>query len=480
MSDVRQSLDADSLATEQALLSALLVKPDGYLTSSAILRADYFVEPVHRTIYGAIEECRRAGLNGTALDVRRALGACDRDEVVDGETVGSYIAHLAASATTTSANDHAKALRDIYGLRRLTDIAYDGDRSGLPENRLKSAFDNIDALRMEIAESAVSRSTIGEIGLGVLEKSAKIADGQQIEPGVSTGLIDLDRAILGYRPGELVVVAGRPGMGKSVFGTSSALQTSNVQAGGRRGGVGYFALELGIETIGARCLSDLAFDIRQDSPTHSAIRAGQFVNNTDLPTLERATDLLQKRALIVDGRSAATVSEIEAACLAMRRVFERQGRRLDVIFIDYLKQIRATDRYRGNRVYEIGEITHGLRDIAKRLQICVVLIVQLNRSVESREDKRPTMADLRESGDIENDADVVILLYREAYYLQREIKSASEDKIAELMIRLDKTQNELEILISKNRNGAGEQTVRAFCDVGHSAIRSMTRGSYEN
>ena len=139
--------------------------------------------------------------------------------------------------------------------------------------------------------------------------------------------------------------------------------------------------------------------------------------------------------------------------------------------------MRASDRYKGQRVYEIGEITAGLRDIAKRLGICVVLCVQLNRGVETREDKRPSLADLRESGDIENDADVVLMVYREAYYLRRELRSAEGDKAAELSMLLGSVENELEILVPKNRNGDGEATVKAFCDIGRSAIRPAFTGS---
>src|SRR3954453_22958669 len=129
----------------------------------------------------------------------------------------------------------------------------------------------------------------------------------------------------------------------------------------------------------------------------------------------------------MDARCSTSIGEIEASCRAMQRRMERRGQQLRVVFVDYLKQVRASDRYKGQRVYEIGEITAGLRDIAKRLGICVVLAVQLDRGVENREDKRPTLADLRESGDID-DADVVLMVYRESYYLRRDLRNATGDK----------------------------------------------------
>jgi hypothetical protein len=193
----------------------------------------------------------------------------------------------------------------------------------------------------------------------------------------------------------------------------------------------------------------------------------------DRSRLHFASEALAKRALEIDGRSSTSIGEIEASCQAMQRRRERRAQQLRVVFVDYLKQVRASDRYKGQRVYEIGEITAGLRDIAKRSAICVVLAVQLNRGVESREDKRPTLADLRESGDIENDADVVLMVYRESYYLRRDLRSAIGDKAEELSLRLERCDNDLEIVV--NRNGDGEATVRAFCDIGRSAVRPAYR-----
>lgn len=174
--------------------------------------------------------------------------------------------------------------------------------------------------------------------------------------------------------------------------------------------------------------------------------------------------------LVIDHRSSITIGEIEATCRVVKRRLEREGRAFGVVIIDYLKQVRATERYRGQRVYEIGEITSGLRDIAKRLGLCVVLLAQLNRSVENRENKRPTLGDLRESGDIENDADVVLLLYRDAYYLAREAREAEPEKARELTAKLQAAEHELEVIIAKNRNGEGERTLPLFCDIGRSVV----------
>ena len=466
-----QDNDIATIEAEQALLGTLFTSPDSFLNVSAIMKPEYFSEPVHATVYGAIVECRNNGRKGSLHDVRQYLGTSLDKQLGEGVSVALYLSRLSAAATGSSAMDHAWAVRDLWAVRITEKITGTIDY-GLPSQALSRIFDQMDQLRLSIEEAAVTRSSVGDVVADVVTNAAKIASGQKEQPGITTGLPILDEAMLGLRPGELVIMAGRPGMGKSTVATSMALAASDMERQGRRGGVGFFAFELGREAIGARIAADLASSDRH-GPAHSEVRAGK-VTDEQLWALEETIRSANARPLIIDSRSTATVGEIEAACLAMRREFEKKGRRLDVVFIDYIKQVRATDRYRGNKVYEIGEITYGLRDIAKRLQICVVLLVQLNRAVENRDNKRPTLADLRESGDIENDADVVMLLYRHAYYLSRELRE-EDDPTEQSAIRheLSKCEHEIEIILAKNRNGEGERVVKAYCDIGRSAIRPL-------
>lgn len=469
--DQDYDLVAQAIASEQALIGALLMAPASYLSTGALVQEGYFVEPFHLKIYRAIADSHGAGRAGGIGDIRQALGADLTVPVEGGLNLGAYLARMMREVTTLNAADYARAMRDLWCLRQARALVEALD-TGLPEHRVKGLFDSIDSLRVSVEERSASRASIGEIGLTVATQAARISAGLDKEPGITTGLAALDDAMLGWRPGELVIVAARPGMGKSTFATSLALASADTTRSERIGGVGFFCFELGADAVGARCLADLAADGRH-GPTHSAVRQGRLTLD-QVQALEAATLRLKERAVMIDSRSKATVGEIEAACISMRRTFERQGRRLDVVFIDYLKQIEASDRYRGNRVYEVGEITHGLRDMAKRMQLTVVLLAQLNRGVEGRDDKRPTLADLRESGDLENDADVVIFLYRPAYYLQRQIKAEKDaEKQAELYSQLAQVEHDLEFILAKNRNGAGEQTVRAWCDIGRSAVRSL-------
>src|SRR5215204_6156654 len=413
---------------EQSLLGALLYNPDGYGAVASIIRQHHFYEPVHRQVFEAFEECRSAGRRGSLQEVRQALGPKLIALNIAGDVnLSEYVIRISQEGPTTfAAGDGARAVRDYWALRELFSAAMVGPEAmGLPDRVLREAFDKVDAVRMDIAESSAVRRSIGAIGTDVLARAERIADGLEEEPGVTTGLPGLDRIMLGYRPGELVIIAGRPGMGKTTLATSSALACSAVEVGNRTGGAGFFALELGEEAIGARCLADLAWSPHGVTPTHSAIRSGNL-HTADRSRLHFASEALAKRALEIDGRSSTTLGEIEASCLAMQRRMERRGQQLRVVFVDYLKQVRASDRYKGQRVYEIGEITAGLRDMSKRLGICVVLAVQLNLGVESREDKRPALADLHETANTENDADVVLMVYREE--LLPPARSAQRDR----------------------------------------------------
>ncbi|WP_375460033.1 replicative DNA helicase [uncultured Enterovirga sp.] len=460
---------------EQGLLGSLLMWPDSLAGAVAFVRPDHFIEPIHRSLFEAMADCHRAGMRSSIGEVKAALGKrAGASEVAPGIDLAAYMARLRDDgATAASTMDYARRVRANSAIRALASAIPDAGASGLPEDRLSAAFDRIDAIRAEVGEGAGSGASVGSIAQGVLGRAVDIAEGTRPEPGITTGLPDLDRAILGYRPGELIVAGGRPGMGKTTFATSSALKASDPH-GQRTAGALFFGLELGAEAVGARCLADIAYD-RFSSPTHSAIRAGRL-DQHQIQQLRTAECRLNELDLEIDHRSIATVGEIEAKCRAVQRRFERQGKRLGVVFVDYLKQVKAGDRYRGNRVYEIGEITAGLRGLAKRLEICVVLLVQLNRGVEQREDKRPTLADLRESGDLENDADVVLLLYRPAYYLRRELQSAGDAAEAEVLThKLEMAEHDLDVIVAKNRNGEGELSIPLFCDIGRSAVRSLAR-----
>ena len=464
-----------AIDAEQGLLGSLLTAPEALASAAGIVEPRHFHEPVHRLVYETMLAVRKAGQPCTIGEVRQALGGAQlKTSLGNGVDLGSYLSRLRHDgATSMTYAGYAATVKARWACRELTACTMFAPEAGVPGDRVTAIFDRVDAIRTEVAAGELRRSSIGDISANVLERTTAIAAGSAEQIGITTGFPDLDNAILGYRPGELIVAGGRPGMGKTTFATSSALKACDPRAPGRRAAGLYFALEMGDDSIGARSLADLALE-RHTSPTHSAIRNGR-VDRYQLDLLQQASARLNEIDLEIDYRSSITIAEIEATCLAVQRKYEKQGKRLGLVVVDYLKQVRATDRYRGNRVYEIGEITAGLRDIAKRLGFCVLLLVQLNRSVESRDDHRPTLADLRESGDLENDADAVLLLYRDAYYLQRELQSAEPDDVMALMHKLEMAEHDMQVIVAKNRNGEAEKPVPLWVDIARSAVRSATK-----
>ena len=258
----------------------------------------------------------------------------------------------------------------------------------------------------------------------VLDRARAILAGEKSNAGVPTGLPDLDMRTGGLRPGELWVLGGRPGQGKTILGTGFARKVAEhgarLIANGEVGvGALLFSLELPEEQVVARLLADIAYRPRNPI-TFGQIMRGEL-QEQDLDRLEDARAHLERLPLAIDVAPGLSVAEIASRVRAEKNRMPKRNIRLAVVVIDYLKFVRATDRYRGMRVYEIGEITGALKQLAKAENICVVLLVQANRAVEAkdRRDKRPGMADLRDSGDIEADADVVAFIYRESVYLKQ-------------------------------------------------------------
>jgi replicative DNA helicase len=266
------------------------------------------------------------------------------------------------------------------------------------------------------------------------------------------------------------VLAGRPGMGKSAAASSSLLR------GARAGHASlFFSLEMVGEQLGSRMLTDLAWT-RQHPIHYEDIlhRRTEIINDPARRRLAVAKDELAKLPVLIEEQRGLTFAEIAARSRKAANALDRQGRRLETIFVDHMLLVHPSARYSGNRVQEVREISGGLATLAKELDVAVVALCQLNRGVEGRENKRPGLADLRDSGSIEEDASLVIFLYRLAYYLEQQ---RFDDMLAEKARTdaLEKSRNSLEFIVAKNRNGRCG-TVDAFIDVGANAVRNLEVG----
>ena len=283
----------------------------------------------------------------------------------------------------------------------------------------------------------------------------------------TTGLKDLDDVLGGWPKGQLSVLAARPGMGKSAFAISSLLRAAKAGHGCL-----FFSLEMTKKQISARMLTDLAFT--RDNPIfYEDILKRHAIDDRRRARLLQAGELLKKFPLTIEVERGLTVTDVAVRSRKFTAQQQRAGTNLEVIFVDHMLLLRASQRYAGNRVREVAEISDGLASLAKELNVAVVALCQLNRSVEAREVKRPNLSDLRDSGAIEEDASTVTFLYRPAYYIEQ-TKAEGEAELKRMEL-LDARRNDLEFIVAKNRNGR-IGIVDAYVNIGANAVRAKSYG----
>ncbi|PZX18326.1 replicative DNA helicase [Palleronia aestuarii] len=455
----RADADAEVLPhnveAEQQLLGAILTNNDVYDRVAAIINDSHFYDPVHARIY----EVAAARIAKNALASPVTLKAFLEDEPGLKELGGpSYLVRLAGAAISSyAARDYAQMIYDLSIRRKLIELGRDiATRAG--------KVDVASEPREQIVEAEQALYKLGEQGqvnqgfqsfLSAVTDAVNVANAAyQREGGLagaSTGLIDLDKKLGGLHKSDLLILAGRPSMGKTSLATNIAFNIARAYRRGKRpdgsegavdgGVVGFFSLEMSAEQLAARILSEAS-----EVPSEQ-IRRGDM-NESEFRRFVEAAKALEACPLYIDDTAALPISQLAARA---RRLKREHG--LDALFVDYLQLVRGAGRSE-NRVNEISEITQGLKAIAKELDIPVVALSQLSRQVENREDKRPQLSDLRESGSIEQDADVVMFVFREEYYKEREKPGDHElDKMASWQDEMEKLHGRAEVIIGKQRHG---------------------------
>jgi replicative DNA helicase len=432
-----------SAEAEQGLLGALLISNAAYERVAEFLRPEHFGLGVHGRIYAAIGKLID---DGSVADPVKLAPLFDRDEALSTSGRSRYLATLVTSAVTViNAVDYGRTIHDLYLRRELAAIGQDvideAHRIDLDDTgpaQIARTEAKLFALATAGQVSAGFRSFREVLARAIAEAEAAYKTGAPVV-GVPTGLADLDRLLGGLHKSDLIVIGGRPGMGKSALGVNIAYRAA---ATGCPAGV--FSLEMSGEQLAARILGEVS-GIGADRIRRSELGADDFA---DFLAIGRQ---LGELALWIDDTPAADVAALRARA---RRLKRRHG--LDLIVIDYIQLLHSAGDTRGrrpeNRVQEISDITRGLKAMAKELELPVLAISQLSRAVEQREDKRPLLADLRESGSIEQDADVVMFLFREEYYL-REPDPADTREWNEWRDRIAMVGNKGELNVAKNRHG---------------------------
>ncbi|MGC9418547.1 MAG: replicative DNA helicase [Rhodovulum sp.] len=444
-----------NIEAEQQLLGAILTNNDVFDRIASLVQAHHFYEPVHSRIF----EIAAARIQKNALASPVTLKAFLEDDEGLKELGGpAYLARLAGAAISTfAARDYAQMIYDFAIRRELIRLGRDiSDKA--------AKVDIASEPRAQIVEAEQALYKLGEQGqaesgfqsfLKAVTDAVNVAnaayqrDGQL--SGVSTGLIDLDRKLGGLHRSDLLILAGRPSMGKTSLATNVAFNIAKAykrgtlpdgSEGAVNGGVvGFFSLEMSAEQLAARILSEAS-----EVPSEQ-IRRGDMTE-TEFRRFVEAAKELEACPLFIDDTPALPISQLAARA---RRLKRTHG--LDALFVDYLQLVRPATA-KDSRVNEVSEITQGLKAIAKELDIPVVALSQLSRQVESRDDKRPQLSDLRESGSIEQDADVVMFVYRDEYYKERE--KPGEDNL-EAMAKwqevMERCHGKAEVIIGKQRHG---------------------------
>jgi replicative DNA helicase len=443
-----------NIEAEQALLGAILVNNNAFFRVSDFLKAEHFFESLHRRIYEITEQLIRANKIVTPITLKTFLGDAD----LGGVTVSQYLARLAAEATTViNAQDYGRTVYDLALRRALIGIgedvvnqAYDSPVDASPNDQIEETERRLFAL----AEQGRDDKGFQEFHKALFTAIDMAANAYRRDgglSGISTGMRDLDQRLGGLQSSDLIIIAGRPGMGKTALATNIAFNIAKVfeeetdEVGTIKtlngGKVGFFSLEMSAEQLATRVVAE-----QSGIPSYK-IRQGR-ITEEEFYKLSDVARLIERVPLFIDQTGGLSINQVAARA---RRLKRTKG--LDVLVIDYLQLLSGSSKKGENRVQELTEITTSLKALAKELNVPVVALSQLSRQVESRDDKRPQLSDLRESGSIEQDADVVMFVYREEYYLKnREPKPGTEEHF-KWQAEMEQSHGRAEVIIGKQRHG---------------------------
>ena len=461
---------------EQEVLGTLLMGTD-FRRVSTILEPFHFLEPVHAEIFTAISTAHER-MNSTkpAVVIKLIPQAIqDQYKAKIGENLVTYLARLAGNAVFGGAafENTAKRVVDQWAKAQIAKEAAmlaeaAGDPASSPVELIKTfgmVSDDILAhvRRGPRRKSQLSLKDAADNAFAAAKEAQERGSGLT---GLTWGLRDVNSKTGGIHKRDLTLIGGRPSMGKTTVGLSTCLKVASAGHG-----VGFISLEMDADKLAARAVTDIAFNWNIHVPYQNVITGRATME--ELEQLQAASKRFEDLPLLIEEQSGLSITDIRIKLETMMQKMEQAGNPLEMLMIDHLGLIRASNRYSGNRTNEIAEMTSALKSMAREYGIAVVLLSQLNRGLETQADKRPQLSSLRDSGAIEQDADTIIFLYREAYYLLRE-KSDDPSKQAEIAAKLSDCENVLEFAIAKQRNGP-VTSIDLFVDVASSAVRDLER-----
>jgi replicative DNA helicase len=456
-----------NIDAEQALLGAILI--DNSIidkVTSIISKADFY-DQIHAEIFRIAVEMRANGELVSAITLRPHV--IDWPPINEHMAVWQYLGKLTAQMTgTRHAVDYAKEVRDQSYRDKLYVAFTDGLYACVnPEQpavvtvgHAIRAFGNLMTLASSFTENG--SSTLSDMMSDAYD--AAMSDNK--DSCIPTGFARLDDALSGgWQRKQYVILAGRPGMGKTTLAASAMLRTAKAGHG-----VLMFSAEMSKRRLTFRMMTDLTYSPERRT-TYKAFQNNKM-NDQERAILAEASVKHRSLPIAVVDKPKLTAAQITSEAIMEKHRFSEAGVKLGMIIVDHIGQIAASDRYRGNRVHEVTEISNQLRTLAKELDVVVLALCQLNRATETRENKRPTLADLRDSGSLEQDADVVMFCYRESYYLGLTQYAPGSPEESQRLIDLDAHKDRLDLLMAKNRDGP-TTTIPLFCDIACNAVRDL-------
>lgn len=441
------------------------------------VKPEHFVEPLHRRIFEnmLVAHDRYSSVNLAIVYKFFPESEADDWKKQLGQPLSSYLASV-ASASVYGVGGLKNSVPNLLSQSARIGLAVEAeniaiaanDAAASPSELIRTAtrlFDDI-AAGLRGGNKGRTRFTVSEAADTALDETQEAMTRGNGVTGITWGLADANAKTGGIQRREMVVLGARPGMGKTALGLGTAIKAARSGAG-----VGFISLEMGSNRLAMRALTDIAYDWNLRVPYNDLITGR--VSPKDFDGICAAKQDLNLLPLWIEEQSGLTLTDLRVKIERMQDQADRAGHTIDLLIVDYMQLIAASSRYSGNRNNEVSEISAGLRQIARENDMAMLALSQLSRGIESREDKRPMLSDLRDSGSIEQDADTVVFLYREAYYLGRE-KGKDADAEMERLDKLEQVENKLEFIIAKQRNGP-TGTVDLFIDVAASAVRNAAR-----
>jgi replicative DNA helicase len=436
-----------NIEAEQAVIGSILVSNDIYDEISPIIDSQKFFDPIHTKIYETIEKLISKGLLANPITLKNYF---ENDEGLKELGGQEYLIKITKFSTSIKqAIDYANIVQELHVKRELIKISEsvlhqassndDTSISGeeMIQNTEKSLFDL--AERGHFNQSFMKFENALKQTIDMAKSAYQNEEGIV---GVPTGLTDLDSRLGGMHKQDLIIIAGRPSMGKTALATNIAFHAAkNIEKKGKKSTVAFFSLEMSSEQLSTRILSEQA-RIRSND-----IRRGKVSEKEFEKFIETSKNIFEL-PLYIDETPAITIAAISNRSRRIKRLFG-----LELIVVDYIQLMRSAGKREYNRVQEISEITQGLKALAKELDVPVLALSQLSRAVEQRDNQKPQLSDLRESGSIEQDADVVMFVYRAAYYLERKEPTLGSIEHAEWQQKMDEIASLAEIMIGKQRHG---------------------------